>query len=62
MTVSVDNLTPEAKPQRHKKQEKIFVRLESVLADRLRQAAIQSGIPTSDKVRRILDAHLPLTP
>lgn len=47
--------------RRNRKEEKIHVRLERTLADRLRLAADKSDISASDKVRRILDAALPPT-
>lgn len=53
---------PETKPRRHRKSDFIRVRVERVLAERLRHAAEVSDISPSDKVRRILDAHLPPVP
>lgn len=50
------------RPRRHVKEERINVRLEQALAERLRLAADISAISPSDKVRRILDAALPQTP
>lgn len=58
------NVIAQANPQRKrpKKEERIYVRLEKSLAQRLYAAANQADLSTSDKVRRILDHALPHSP
>lgn len=52
-------MTTPGDPKRLRKTEKIQVRVEQPLFERLHHAASISGLEPSDKLRRILDAALP---